>query len=258
LEPGFDPYRELGLSPEAASEPELIRAAFKALARKYHPDASPNAAEKAAAEEKMRRLNEAQRLLLSGEYRPPPPVLAPLRTPPPDSSFMAGAAWPAAGIEQDSTASSKSPARGAESPSARPPAVRPGPAPGKRRAVPLAPLAVAGVLLLASLALPSIFRRDHLAQARLYEDKGQLELALDEANLAVADDPRQGSPYLLRARLWQKLGKPDRAATDLANARGLVPPAEYEAALKETRPTSSPTPRATRSPELWTPPKGGG
>ena len=36
FDPNFDPYRELGLNAEAS--PEVVRAAYRALARKHHHD----------------------------------------------------------------------------------------------------------------------------------------------------------------------------------------------------------------------------
>ena len=54
--PNFDPYRELGLNAEAS--PEVVRAAYRALARKHHPD---NGAEPDA--ERMVRINRAHEIL---------------------------------------------------------------------------------------------------------------------------------------------------------------------------------------------------
>ena len=51
-----DPYRELGLNAEAS--PEVVRAAYRALARKHHPD---NGAEPDA--ERMVRINRAHEIL---------------------------------------------------------------------------------------------------------------------------------------------------------------------------------------------------
>lgn len=216
MQSGFDPYRELGLSPEAAAEPELVRAAFKALAKKYHPDRHADAEGKARAEEKMRRLNEAQQLILSGSYSPPSPVSL-VATPPP--------AEPPPPV---------APPRRAVHPSKSPP-----------RSMSMGPVLVAVVILVASVMAPLLLKRDHLAEALDLEKKGQWQQALEKANQAVADDPRDGQPYLLRARVWLKLGKPDRARTDLANARGSLNPLQYEEASRELFP--SPTPTATLS-----------
>jgi DnaJ domain len=51
----IDPWAELGISPDA--EPEVIEGAFRALARKYHPDVNPDGAER------MKRINLAHDLL---------------------------------------------------------------------------------------------------------------------------------------------------------------------------------------------------
>lgn len=211
----FDPYRELGLSPEAAAEPELVRAAFKALAKKYHPDGYPDPAGKARAEEKMRKLNEAQQLILSGEYRPTVATAESLTVVTP--------------------------------PSPPPSAPRPRPVSPPRR-VPLTPLVVAAAVLLACLALPQMLGRDHLKEAAALEQKGRLPQALEEADQAVIDDPRDGQAYLVRARIWQKMGEPERAQRDLANARGLVSEGELEEARSALLPMASPSPSASPSP----------
>jgi tetratricopeptide (TPR) repeat protein len=217
----IDPYRELGLAPEAAAEPELVRAAFKALAKKYHPDAHPDVEGKARAEEKMRRLNEAQRMILSGEYRPPLPELPNAIIAPPSSSVGRTPAASQAGSGKKQAA----------------------------RSVSLAPVYAAGLLLLLCLAAPAWFGRDHLAEAGKLEEKGQLAQALEEANQAVIDDPRDGRAYLLRARLWQKMGEPDRAKIDLANSRTLVGKSDYEQARQELFPTPSISPSPASSPK---------
>lgn len=62
-----DPYRVLQVDPSA--DPEVIEAAYKRLARKYHPD--HNRGDR-SAEEQMKRINEAFRILgkphLRAEY----------------------------------------------------------------------------------------------------------------------------------------------------------------------------------------------
>jgi curved DNA-binding protein CbpA len=52
-----DPYKVLQVDPEA--EPEVIEAAYRRLARKYHPDVAPGP----DAQERMVRLNQAWELL---------------------------------------------------------------------------------------------------------------------------------------------------------------------------------------------------
>ena len=162
----MDPYRELGLSPEAASEPELVRAAFKALAKKYHPDGQSDPRAKAQAEEKMARLNEAQRLILSGEYRPPSPSTALVTA-----------------VEQ--------PDRPVETPKP----VRPS-APPRQRRVPIAPMAAAAGCLLFALLSPSFFQKRHLERARQLETSGQYQQALDEVNESIKSDSRNGEAVM--------------------------------------------------------------
>jgi curved DNA-binding protein CbpA len=61
--PGFDPYAVLQILPTA--EQEVVRAAFRALALKYHPDR--DASRRAAS--KMADLNRAYRLLRDANSR---------------------------------------------------------------------------------------------------------------------------------------------------------------------------------------------
>ena len=68
-----EPYTVLGVSQDASAE--QIKAAYRALARKCHPDHFPEGPERAAAEEKMIELNRAyeaaMRRSASGEMRRP-------------------------------------------------------------------------------------------------------------------------------------------------------------------------------------------
>lgn len=57
-----DPYQVLGVSPGASDDE--IKAAYRKLAKKYHPDLNHGSAE---AEEKMKELNEAYTLLIKGQ-----------------------------------------------------------------------------------------------------------------------------------------------------------------------------------------------
>ena len=61
----MDFYAELGLAPEA--EPDVIRAAYRALAKRYHPDRLGAAGGAAVA--KMARLNGAYEVLGQPERR---------------------------------------------------------------------------------------------------------------------------------------------------------------------------------------------
>lgn len=57
----MDPYRELGVSPDASDEE--IKRAYRTLAKKYHPDANPKEED---AAEKMNRINTAYAMLRGG------------------------------------------------------------------------------------------------------------------------------------------------------------------------------------------------
>ncbi len=61
----MDLYAELGVTPQA--EPEVIRAAFRALAQRYHPDRQGGASPLWAA--KMARINQAYSVLSHPERR---------------------------------------------------------------------------------------------------------------------------------------------------------------------------------------------
>ena len=54
------PYEILGVSPSASDDE--IKAAYRRLAKKYHPDANPG---DKVAEEKFKELSEAYRLLMT-------------------------------------------------------------------------------------------------------------------------------------------------------------------------------------------------
>ena len=59
-----DPYTVLGLSPGASNDE--VKAAYRNLAKKYHPDLNPGSKE---AEQKMKEINEAYDIILSGRYQ---------------------------------------------------------------------------------------------------------------------------------------------------------------------------------------------
>jgi curved DNA-binding protein len=62
--PKFDLYLELEVAPTASQE--TIEAAFRSLAKRYHPDVAANASEAAA---KMKRLNVARDVLADPNRR---------------------------------------------------------------------------------------------------------------------------------------------------------------------------------------------
>lgn len=62
----LDPYVTLGV-PVGASRTEAARA-HRRLAKQFHPDLNPGP----AAAERMRRINEAWRMLSDGSWAPPP------------------------------------------------------------------------------------------------------------------------------------------------------------------------------------------
>lgn len=214
----MDPYRELGLSPEACTEPELVRAAFKALAKKYHPDTATDPAVKARAEEKMQRLNEAQRLILSGEYRPPLKDFA-----------TAAPATPQAPLPPTPQA-------------AAPPAVKAKTVPQRPRTIPLFPMAMAAICLLFTFLAPGFTGRRQFEKAQKLESQGKYQAALEAINETIAYDTRNGQALLFRARLWKHLGYPDRVKTDLANARMMVSPPEFAEAEAKLLPAPTPSP----------------
>jgi curved DNA-binding protein CbpA len=77
----MDLYSELGVTPQA--EPEVIRAAYRALALRYHPDRQAGA----MASAKMARINHAYSVLSKPESRHAHDES--LRTPPARSRFVA-------------------------------------------------------------------------------------------------------------------------------------------------------------------------
>ena len=207
----FDPFQELQLSPNA--EPELIKAAFKALAKKYHPDRFTDPAKKAEAERKMARINEAQRMIADG-YRPPSSEPAP---PSPTVSAQ----------ETPAVASRPMPSS---------------PSQGKKPepAFSVASFALLSVTLVIILTLlPGLFGGDHLEKALELEKKGLIKESLAELNQAVTDSPHNRELYRHRARLWEKLGHPDRAAVDRQNA---------ETPTLDLKPDQVPDPEVENSP----------
>ncbi len=60
-----DPYTVLGLTPGASRDE--VKAAYRKLAKKYHPDLNPDSVE---AEKRMKEVNEAYDIIVSGRYQP--------------------------------------------------------------------------------------------------------------------------------------------------------------------------------------------
>ena len=58
----YDPYKVLGVSPGASNEE--IKKAYRALSRKYHPDANQNNPNKDAAEEKFKQIQQAYQQIM--------------------------------------------------------------------------------------------------------------------------------------------------------------------------------------------------
>ena len=61
----MDHYSELGVTPQA--EPEVIRAVYRALAQRYHPDRQMGSSQD--ADDKMARINRAYDVLSQPETR---------------------------------------------------------------------------------------------------------------------------------------------------------------------------------------------
>ncbi len=220
----FDPYRELQLAPGA--EPDLVKAAFKALARKHHPDRFTDPEDKARAEERMKRLNEAQRLLTEGGYRPPPQAREPNWSSPPP------------------------PAAASPTPKAPPPRERGrSTPPASKSKGPIAARINFGIfallllgMLVFLLAGPQLSRYHQSKAAALLAEQ-RLEEALKQADRALQHDDRNAEAYLLRAEIYDGLGEPERAEIDRRNGRGLLP---------RSNPASEGDPPPTPTPE--TPP----
>ena len=74
------------LQVQADAEPEVVQAAYRALAKKYHPDRDASA----DAARRMRQINDAYRQLRAGTPRKPPSVPQGMHVPPPPRSAAAG------------------------------------------------------------------------------------------------------------------------------------------------------------------------
>lgn len=188
----FDAYSELQLAPGA--EPELVKAAFKALAKKYHPDRFSDPIEKARAEKKMARLNEAQRQIQSGTYTPPSQEAPP----------------------QPSQNHSRPTSPKVSDPKPKPPKAH---TKTSRKTISKAPFIWAAALFLIILVAPPIFSQSNLQNALEFEAKGENLNALYELNDAILQSPHNRELYRHRARLWTKLGEAEKAAVDLNNSK---------------------------------------
>ena len=58
----YDPYRVLGVSPNASADE--VKKAYRALSRRYHPDANQNNPNKEAAEEKFKEIQQAYQQIM--------------------------------------------------------------------------------------------------------------------------------------------------------------------------------------------------
>jgi DnaJ-class molecular chaperone len=65
MHPNMDHYSELGVTPQA--EPDVIRAAYRALALRYHPDRQTTSHQ--AVSDKMARINRAYSVLSQAASR---------------------------------------------------------------------------------------------------------------------------------------------------------------------------------------------
>ena len=61
----MDPYKVLGLSPDASDDD--VKKAYRRLAKKYHPDANPG---DKVAEQKMKEINAAYDMIVNKKYDP--------------------------------------------------------------------------------------------------------------------------------------------------------------------------------------------
>lgn len=61
----MNPYQVLGISPGASDDE--IKKAYRALSRKYHPDANINNPNKAQAEEKFKEVQQAYDQIMEGK-----------------------------------------------------------------------------------------------------------------------------------------------------------------------------------------------
>ena len=72
-----DPYKILGVSRDASDEE--IKKAYRALSRKYHPDANINNPNKAQAEEMFKTVQQAYNQIMKERKMPLPAVMVTMR-----------------------------------------------------------------------------------------------------------------------------------------------------------------------------------
>ena len=63
----MDPYRVLGVSPNASEEE--IKKAYRTLSRKYHPDANVGSPHQAEYEERFKEVQQAYKMIMDGKAR---------------------------------------------------------------------------------------------------------------------------------------------------------------------------------------------
>lgn len=192
-----DYYSILQVSPKA--EPEVIKLAYKALAKKYHPDrcAEPD------REERMQRINEAYEVLgdpsRRADYDRSRSSSSPPKPEPPRPEPVAPPVRPA------SPPSPAPPMPGTEKASAR-----------------LAQLLLGSVLLLVGYfgfqALWGLHSQN-LAQQKF--EQGDYQGCVELVNQSIRSGSRDSANFLLRARCFNLMEQPEQALIDLDNAASL-------------------------------------
>ncbi len=171
------------MSPDA--EPEVITFAYKALAKKYHPDRDP------ANEELMARINQAYEILKD----------------------------PAKRANYDRQREQPKPLQDLPSGQPeKPPA--PIPKPGWRPALGLALLPV---VLLAYLLGCRLVGQHYLEQGREFREAGLTSEALTALGTALRYNPHLAEAFLERAQCFLSDENPQAAVVDLTNALAISP-----------------------------------
>ncbi len=201
--PESDYYSILQVSPEA--EPEVIKLAYKALAKKYHPDkcSMPD------REERMQRINEAYEVL--GD---------PLRRANYDRSRPSPEPAEVPSLKPD-----KVPPASVSTPAADPEKAR----------MRLGQLFLGSILLVAiCFGLQSLWGYHGRQQAAESYEAGRFEECVRLVSRSIDGGSRDASNFLLRARCFNRLEQPEQALVDLDNALGLGAAAE-EVALERVQ-----------------------